>query len=299
MRLLVRHAHAGDKRQWRGPDADRPLSVRGWGEAEGLGEVLAGVRVERLLSSPSLRCRQTLLPLAATLGLAVEATDDLGLDGDADHLADRLTAGDGDGVALCTHGEVLGALLARLRARGVIQAEGRLPYEKGSTWALEVLEEGRYRARYLPPRVADPARARRGGGARAELGRLAVEQQRLLGSVAMLASRTRRRAARPGPQLAALEAQRAAVASQLDQVREAAGALAGAQARLAATEGPPGRLHHAAPQPPARMVAGLTDAGAVLVAAAGRLARRDPDRQWAVLAEQPWPCAPNPARSSG
>ena len=53
MRLLVRHAHAGDKRQWRGPDADRPLSVRGWGEAEGLGEVLAGVRVERLLSSPS------------------------------------------------------------------------------------------------------------------------------------------------------------------------------------------------------------------------------------------------------
>jgi hypothetical protein len=72
-------------------------------------------------------------------------------------------------------------------------------------------------------------------------------------------------------------------------VRDAAVALAGTQARLVAAEGPLRRLLHAAwqPPPPARMVAGLTDAGAVLAAAAGRLARRDPQRQWAVLAEQP------------
>ena len=290
MRLLVRHAHAGDKRHWTGPDADRPLSVRGWDQAEGLCDVLAGVRVERLLTSPSLRCRQTLLPLAATLGLEVEAVEDLGLDGDADRLADRLAASNGDGVVLCTHGEVLGGLLARLRARGVIPAGGRLRYEKGSTWALDGLTDGRYRARYLPPRTPDPQQARSGAGVRAELGRLAVEQQQLLGTIAMLTSTTQRLAASLGLQLGPLAAERSATASQLDQVRQTARALAGAQAHLVEAQGSLlGRLLGAAsqPPPPARMVAGLTDAGAVLAAATGHLARRDPGRRWAVLAEQP------------
>ena len=108
MRLLVRHAHAGHKRHWRGPDAERPLSIRGWAQAEGLPDTLAELRVERLLASPSLRCRQTLLPLAAALDLDLEAVNDLGIDGDVDHLADLVAARDSDGALLCTHGEVVG-----------------------------------------------------------------------------------------------------------------------------------------------------------------------------------------------
>jgi phosphohistidine phosphatase SixA len=136
MRLLVRHAHAGDKRHWSGPDTERPLSIRGWSQAEGLLDSLADFRVERLLTSPSLRCRQALLPLAAALDLDLESVDELGTHGDPDQLFDLLAARDSDGAVLCTHGEVLGELFARLRARGDIRrgdlpAGDRLRYEKG------------------------------------------------------------------------------------------------------------------------------------------------------------------------
>jgi hypothetical protein len=36
MLLLVRHAHAGDKSRWQGPDSLRPLSPAGQAEAAGL-----------------------------------------------------------------------------------------------------------------------------------------------------------------------------------------------------------------------------------------------------------------------
>lgn len=298
MQLLVRHAHAGDKHYWTGPDAERPLSVRGWSQAEGLCDVLAGVRVGRLLTSPALRCRQTLLPLAATLGLEVELVDDLDVDGDVDHLADLLADTDGDGVVLCTHGEVLGGLLPRLRARGVIQAEGRLRYEKGSTWALDRRADGRYHTRYLPPRKPGPRRARPGASVRAELGRLAVEQQRLLATIVALTGTTERLAPRLGPRLAAPEAERAATRSQLDQVRQAARALASTQAPLVEAQRPLGQLLSEAglPAPPARMVAGLTDAGAVLATTASNLEQRHPGRSWTVLAEQPLAVRAEPAQ---
>jgi 8-oxo-dGTP diphosphatase len=102
------------------------------------------------LTSPSRRCRQTLLPLAAALDLDLESVDDLGTDGDLDRLVDLLAAGDSDGAVLCTHGEVLGELFARLRAGG-FPAEGRLRREKGSTWLPEGAADGRLHARYLPP----------------------------------------------------------------------------------------------------------------------------------------------------
>jgi phosphohistidine phosphatase SixA len=301
MRLLVRHAHAGHKRHWSGPDAERPLSIRGWAQAEGLLETLADLRVERLLTSPSLRCRQTLLPLATALDLDLEAVDDLGTDGDVDHLVDLVAARDSDGAVLCTHGEVLGELLARLRARGDIPAEGRLRYEKGSTWVLKGAAKGRLHARYLPP----PAPRREHGwwwqgSVRAELGRLALEQQRLLGTIAALTTTTQQLAAELGPQLAALSAERAAL-SQLDQVRQTARALADTHARLVQTQrrvlgGLPVGTQ---PASPARMVAGLTDAGAILTTASSDLARRHSKRRWAVLAEQPLAVRAEPARSSG
>src|SRR4051812_442509 len=60
--VLVRHAHAGSKKQWSGPDHERPLSRRGQEQARDLAGVLAGLGVTRLLSSPALRCRETLQP---------------------------------------------------------------------------------------------------------------------------------------------------------------------------------------------------------------------------------------------
>ena len=164
MRLLVRHANAGHKRHWSGPDAERPLSIRGWAQAEGLLDTLADLRVERLLTSPSRRCRQTLLPLAAALDLDLESVDDLGTDGDLDRLVDLLAAGDSDGAVLCTHGEVLGELFARLRARGHPRREPTAR-EKGSTWLLEGAAAGRGPAPHAwwPSESAPTERPERGG----------------------------------------------------------------------------------------------------------------------------------------
>jgi phosphohistidine phosphatase SixA len=79
-------------------------------------DTLADLRVQRLLTSPSLRCRQTLLPLAAALDLDLESVDDLGADGDVDHLVDLLAGRDSDGAVLCTHGEVLAEQPLAVRA---------------------------------------------------------------------------------------------------------------------------------------------------------------------------------------
>ena len=75
--LLVRHAEAGDRHHWDGPDEQRPLSQEGRAQAEALPETLAEFGVARVLSSPYLRCTQTVEPLAAALRLPVEPSDDL------------------------------------------------------------------------------------------------------------------------------------------------------------------------------------------------------------------------------
>ena len=81
MVYLVRHAHAGNKKQWQGPDSARPLSAQGRKEALGLIEQLRDRPVRRLLSSPAERCLQTVEPLAGRLGRVVEPSRALGVDG--------------------------------------------------------------------------------------------------------------------------------------------------------------------------------------------------------------------------
>ena len=254
-------------------------------------------------SSRPLRCRQTLLPLAAALDLDLETVDDLGTDGDVDRLVELLAARDSDAAVLCTHGEVMGELFARLRARrdihrADIPAKGRLRCENGSTWVLERAEDGRSHALYLPP--PSPRTEHRWwwqDSVRAELGQLALEQQRLLGTIAALTTTTKRLAAELGPQLAALTAERAAL-SRLGQVRETARALADTHARLVETQRRVlgGLLPGTQPASPARMVAGLTDAGAILTTAGSDPGRHHSRRRWAVLAEQPLAVRAEPAQ---
>jgi phosphohistidine phosphatase SixA len=141
--LLVRHAEAGDRDRWEGPDRVRPLSAEGEGQAAGLVDLLEEFTVARVMSSPYLRCMQTLEPLAAARGRAVEACDDLAEGGGtaALDLVRRLSdAPDGDAV-LCTHGDVMENLLDGL---GIHRSEET---EKGATW---VIGPGAA-ARYLPP----------------------------------------------------------------------------------------------------------------------------------------------------
>src|SRR5204863_6334608 len=66
--LLVRHADAESRDGWEAPDVLRPLTAKGRRQARGLVAAL-GDRwpIGQLVSSPSLRCLETLTPLASIL----------------------------------------------------------------------------------------------------------------------------------------------------------------------------------------------------------------------------------------
>jgi hypothetical protein len=78
--FLVRHGDAGAKRRWDGPDAGRPLSPAGLDQAEGLVLRLEDYPVDRILCSPTVRCQQTVQPLARDRLLETEPAAALDVD---------------------------------------------------------------------------------------------------------------------------------------------------------------------------------------------------------------------------
>src|SRR5688500_7339105 len=68
---VVRHAKAGSRDRWEGDDIERPLSKNGRAQAEALCRRLRKVVTPTLVSSPYLRCIQTLEPLAEALDTKV------------------------------------------------------------------------------------------------------------------------------------------------------------------------------------------------------------------------------------
>jgi 8-oxo-(d)GTP phosphatase len=133
MTLLVRHALAGDPSEWEGDDRLRPVDERGRRQASALVDLLADRPIERVVSSPYLRCLQTVEPLAQSRGLPIEQDEALGADR-LDEVPAVLERVRGQPVVVCTHAELP-------------WLEGR-PFAKGSVWVLD--SEGRP-AEYLPP----------------------------------------------------------------------------------------------------------------------------------------------------
>jgi phosphohistidine phosphatase SixA len=154
MLLLVRHADAGTKSTWTGPDELRPLSPSGHLQAEGLVVRLEDYPVERILCSPTLRCSQTVQPLARDRLLRIETIPALGVGAGPAALLGLLWDLELRNSVLCTHGEGIGLLLTRLIADALV-ADDPLDWPKGSTWLLERLSRGRVRGRYLAPLVLD------------------------------------------------------------------------------------------------------------------------------------------------
>ncbi len=133
--LLVRHARAGTRGAWDGDDAERPLDGTGRGQAAALGDLLPLWAPTAVRSAPAVRCRQTVEPVAARLGLPVEL--DAALAERSDGLPDRLCelgASDRTVVA-CSQGGVIGAAVAALAGdAGLLLPDADAP--KGSVWAL-------------------------------------------------------------------------------------------------------------------------------------------------------------------
>ncbi|MCP2274053.1 8-oxo-dGTP diphosphatase [Actinokineospora diospyrosa] len=145
--LLVRHAHAGRKRDWPGPDDQRPLSAQGQRQTGALTRLLPLFGPDRVVAVPKVRCRATVAPLAAALGVAVEAAPELAEHHDPGTAVAHLRglAADGGTPVVCSQGGVIPALVAELT--GLADPQAR----KGSVWVLSFAGDKVVAADHIPP----------------------------------------------------------------------------------------------------------------------------------------------------
>ncbi|WBB70490.1 NUDIX hydrolase [Micromonospora sp. WMMD812] len=144
---LFRHAHAGKRGTWSGPDTARQLDAEGWAQARAVAALVALVRPTRLVSASPRRCVQTLDPAAAQLDLPIEICGDLDEPGPGQQhdertlaLAARLLelAGADERVAVCSQGKVIPGALERLTGR----VGEDFTTSKGGGWLLAFAADG-------------------------------------------------------------------------------------------------------------------------------------------------------------
>ena len=143
---LVRHADAGARGVV--DDVQRTLSKKGRTQAKRIATYLQDSRVAAIVSSPYARCVETVRPLGRALGVPVDLDDGLGEgSGPGPTIAriEALTAA----TVLCSHGDVIGEVMALLERRGIDLDDGRLA--KASTWEITVSRGAVIGARYVAP----------------------------------------------------------------------------------------------------------------------------------------------------
>jgi 8-oxo-dGTP diphosphatase len=147
---LIRHGKAGDRTRWTEPDEFRPLSKKGRRQAEALALRFRTLDVARVITSPHLRCVQTVRPIAIDRELPLEVSEALS-EGAPTEAALALVEGAASGpTVLCSHGDIIPAVVLALADRGMA-LQGSRDWKKGSTWVLEAVDGRFTRARYLPP----------------------------------------------------------------------------------------------------------------------------------------------------
>ena len=123
-------------------------------QAEAIGAALAVRPVRRILSSPAVRCVETVAPLGHMTGLDVELCEQLAEGAyvaEAFDLLGTLAGAEGDSV-LCSHGDVIPGLLWALQYNGLDIADlGRC--KKASIWELDVSDGRIVAATYRHPRT--------------------------------------------------------------------------------------------------------------------------------------------------
>ncbi|MFC4949899.1 NUDIX hydrolase [Pseudonocardia sp. GCM10023141] len=142
--VLVRHAKAGSRQQWTAGDDLRPLSGTGHEQAQRLATVLPLFGPDRIAAAPPVRCRDTVAPLAADLGLPVTEEPLLGEEGYWEHPAAGLArlreiAATPGVTVVCSQGGVIPDVVGELadaasRQLGIDPDD--VPSAKASTWVL-------------------------------------------------------------------------------------------------------------------------------------------------------------------
>jgi 8-oxo-dGTP pyrophosphatase MutT (NUDIX family) len=138
--VLVRHARAGKRSEWKGDDAERPLDDFGRDQAHRLVEFLSWFAPTRIVSANLARCTETVEPLAQSLGLSV-AVDPVFSDAEfvanpsGTETALLSLAKPGKVTVICSQGEAVPGLIDRV-VRGTRPSETR----KGDAWVLSLVD---------------------------------------------------------------------------------------------------------------------------------------------------------------
>ncbi len=152
--FVVRHAQAGERAAWTRPDQERPLTPAGVRRSAALVERFSSTPLTQLISSPFVRCLQTLEPLGTARGLRVQARDELAEGAPFGYVEKTVLDAAIEGPAVvCVHGDGLGDLLRSLADRDVRLDGSREDHAKGSIWAMHIVDGVIVAGRYEPPRA--------------------------------------------------------------------------------------------------------------------------------------------------
>lgn len=140
--LVVRHATAGSKSRFKGDDTKRPLDKRGRAQAEALVGQLQAFGATAVFSADRVRCRQTVEPLAAELGVPIQDEPTLSEEAYAKspkqgrHRLLAIAAQGGTPV-ICSQGKVIPDLIQWWCDRDGVRPD-KARNHKGSTWVLSL-----------------------------------------------------------------------------------------------------------------------------------------------------------------
>lgn len=148
---LVRHSKAGERRVWEGNDVDRPLSKKGWKQSRSVGHRLAKRHVTALYSSSYTRCVQTLEPLGEMLDLKVKTDKRLFEDEPFEAVLDLINEVE-DGAVLCSHGDIIPAVIQALVRRGM-KVDTPPEWGKASVWILRRKGDHITQGKVWPPPI--------------------------------------------------------------------------------------------------------------------------------------------------
>jgi hypothetical protein len=152
--FLVRHADAGDKRSWDGPDEERPPVTRRVPPSRGARDAHGGLSGRSDSVQPDRAMPADLQPLARDRLLPIEPVAALSVDGGLTEILQLFWDRRLRNAVLGTHGESISRLFVQLAARGLVTSEP-LHWPKGSTWLLHRTDRRGVHARYLSPLALD------------------------------------------------------------------------------------------------------------------------------------------------
>lgn len=146
--ILVRHAKAGKRSEWRGNDYKRPLDITGEQQALQLVPFLRLFAPDRVYSADPVRCVDTVRPLADALDLPVKvrpvfSDEAFAASAETTETAVRALAKPGHVSVVCSQGQTIPGVVEAL-APGAVSTEPR----KGSAWVLSIVDSNVVSADY-------------------------------------------------------------------------------------------------------------------------------------------------------